>query len=181
MTAAITKEPITRPSIDSNILQLLHKDHQKVAELFFQYTNLESDKDKQECVAEIIKELTIHAQVEEEIVYPAVRDDVEDSEDMMDEADTEHHMVKLLMAELAEMKPSDDHFDSKVTVLCELVKHHVQEEEKEMFEEIRDSNADLKELAVEVLARKAELMEALPTARKAPIKTSSRGRGRKSK
>jgi hypothetical protein len=102
-------------------------------------------------------------------------------EDMMDEADTEHHMVKLLMAELAEMKPSDDHFDSKVTVLCELVKHHVQEEEKEMFEEIRDSDADLKELAVEVLARKAELMEATPTPQKAPIKTSSRGRGRKAK
>jgi predicted component of viral defense system (DUF524 family) len=92
-TAVITKEPITRPSIDSNILQLLHKDHQKIAELFFQYTNLKSDKDKQECVAEIIKKLTVHAQVEEEIVDPAVRDDVDDSEDIMDEADTEHRQV----------------------------------------------------------------------------------------
>ena len=165
-TTTTTKERDAISQADGNILQLLHRDHQKVSELFFKYTNLQSDNEKESCVAEIIKELTVHAQVEEEIVYPAVREDVEDSEDMMDEADTEHHMVKLLMAELEDMKASDDHYDSKVTVLCELVKHHVREEEKDMFDEIRDSDADLNELAAEVLARKAELLEEAPAQKK---------------
>ncbi len=76
---------------------------------------------------------------------------------MMDEADTEHHVVKFLLAELGNMKPSDDHFDAKVTVLCELVKHHVEEEEEEIFEKLKDADVDLKELSQKYVERRAAL------------------------
>ena len=76
------------------------------------------------------------------------------------------------MAELATMKPADDHFDSKVTVLCELVNHHVREEEKEMFKKIDEADIDEEELAAEVAARKVELKEEEPNL-KAPTKSAN--------
>lgn len=140
-----------------DIQHLLHKDHALVADLFFEFSQAEKPAEKKELVAQILSELYIHATVEEEIVYPAVRKKGEDVEDLMDEADTEHHMVKVLMAELANMEPSEKYFDAKVTVLCELVKHHVAEEEKEMFEKIEQADIDGEAVAKKVLARKEEL------------------------
>jgi hemerythrin superfamily protein len=144
-------------SID--ILQILHSDHQMVAELFFQFSQSEDDAEQERIVSEIITQLLVHAQVEEELVYPAVRDGDESAEDMMDEADTEHHVVKFLMAELSEMSAGDDHYKSKVTVLKELVNHHVQEEEKEIFDKLEQSGIDLNELGEAVVKRKEELKE----------------------
>jgi hemerythrin superfamily protein len=126
-----------------------------------------------------LKELYVHATVEEEIVYPAIRKAVDDSEDMMDEADTEHHVVKLLMAELSHMKADDDHFDSKVTVLCELVSHHVAEEEKEMFDEMNEADMDLDALGAAVAKRKEALKKAPMPAMKSPVTTSSRTNSKK--
>ncbi len=161
------------PAPDADVIQLLHRDHQLVRELFFQFSQAEESKEKAELVKSILKELEIHAAVEEEIVYPAIREEAEDAEDMMDEADTEHHVVKLLMAELAKMKPSDDYFDAKVTVLCEMVDHHVKEEEKEMFEKMSESDLDLEALAQEVMARKQELKGSVA---KLPVKTAAKSR-----
>ena len=144
---------------DLDIMQILHRDHMKVDELFFQFAKSEDDSEKKGIVDQIILELGLHAKAEEELVYPEIRDGKEEVEDMMDEADTEHHVVKFLCAELADMKPSDDYFESKVTVLSELVKHHVQEEEKEIFEKLKDSDADLKKLGSQFLQRKAKLAE----------------------
>jgi hemerythrin superfamily protein len=183
MKAAETKPKTSKDSNSKNgdglklvskpmdVVQILHRDHQTVAEMFFQYTQLEEDDEKKELVAEIIKELSIHAQVEEELVYPAIRA-AEDSEDMMDEADTEHHVVKYLLAELSEMEPDDDHYDSKVTVLCELVNHHVQEEEKEIFEKLEDADLDLEELGSKVMSRKEELSAKPPSVKQKPATTS---------
>ena len=156
------KEPKGALVIDStDVTQILHQDHQHVNELFFQYSGLEEDDKtgKNALVKQIIKELTAHAKVEEELVYPAVREVDNESEDMMDEADTEHHVVKFLLSELSEMEAGDDHFDSKVCVLAELVKHHVQEEEKEIFEALRESELDLDDLGQGVLTRKKELLK----------------------
>jgi hemerythrin superfamily protein len=166
------------PEID--VCQLLHQDHQKVAELFFQYSELEEDDDeeKDEIASTIIKELFVHAKVEEELVYPAVRKADDDSQDMMDEADTEHHVVKFLLSELAEMSAGDDHFDSKICVLGELVKHHVQEEEKEIFESLRESGIDLEALGEKVSKRKEELAKSAPPKGKALL-TSSRATSKK--
>jgi hemerythrin superfamily protein len=140
------------------ITELLHEDHQKVKDLFFQFTETESSDEKEQLVHQILTELFIHATVEEEIVYPAVEVEAEDAEDLIDEAETEHHVVKVLMAELSKMTAEDDHFESKVTVLCELVSHHVREEEKEMFQKLRESDADLEELAEQVQERKQSLI-----------------------
>jgi hemerythrin superfamily protein len=159
---AKTREPKSSLAIDStDVTQILHQDHQHVNELFFQYNGLGDDDNagKNELVRQIIKELTAHAKVEEELVYPAVRDVDSKSEDMMDEADTEHHVVKFLLSELSEMEAGDDHFDAKVCVLGELVKHHVQEEEKEIFEALRNSELDLDDLGQGVLSRKAQLLK----------------------
>jgi len=142
-----------------DIMQVLHRDHMKVDELFFQFSKSEDAAEKKRIVDRIILELGLHAKAEEELVYPEIRDGKEDVESMMDEADTEHHVVKFLLAELGAMKPSDDHYDAKVTVLCELVKHHVQEEEKEIFEKLKNSDADLEELGDKFLERKAKLAE----------------------
>ena len=151
-----------------NVIEVLHADHQTVSDLFFRFSQAKEDSEKEELVATIISELAAHAKVEEEIVYPAIREADEENEDIIDEADTEHHVVKFLMSELSTMKAGDDFYDSKVTVLCELVKHHVEEEEKEIFEKLEKSGADLEELGSAVLARKQELT----SGRKPSIKNS---------
>ncbi len=142
-----------------DVIEILHQDHARVDNLFFQYRFLQENKDKKQLVEEILKELYVHATVEEELVYPQIRksSEEEDVQDVMDEADTEHHVAKVVMGELAVMKPSDDHYDAKVTVLCELIKHHVGEEEKEMFKKLKESEIDLEKLGEEVLKRKKEL------------------------
>ena len=131
----------------------------KVDELFFQYKQTDDEARKKQIVEQITFELGVHAKAEEEIVYPVVRDGEEEVEDLMDEADTEHHVVKFLLAELGNMKPSDSHYDSKVTVLCELVKHHVEEEEEEIFEKLKASDEDLEKLAKAFNERKMQLAQ----------------------
>lgn len=147
---------VAEEPIEMDIRQVLHRDHMKVDELFFQFAKSEDDSEKKSLVEQIILELTLHAKAEEEVVYPEIRDGEKEVESMMDEADTEHHVVKFLLAELGGMKPSDDHYDSKVTVLCELVKHHVEEEEKELFEKLKDLD-NLAEMAEKFLERKSSL------------------------
>jgi hypothetical protein len=104
----------------------------------------------------ICHELTIHTQLEEEIFYPTVRE-VIDAEDVMDEALVEHGSAKELIEALEQMAPGDALFDAKVTVLGEWVRHHIREEQNEMFPQVRDSDLDLNELAERLRARKEEL------------------------
>jgi len=144
----------------SDITELLHRDHLKVSDMFFKYTTLDDNKAKQHLAQQIIQELFVHATVEEEVVYSRVREEGEEQEEtkeMIDEAETEHHLVKVLMAELAAMKPADDLYDAKVTTLAELVRHHVREEEKYMFDKMRMSGMDLEEIGSEFLERKGEV------------------------
>ncbi|CAN5150642.1 hemerythrin domain-containing protein [soil metagenome] len=157
MKKAAEQTMVAESPVGMDILEVLHRDHMKVDELFFQFAKSDDDAVKKSIVDEITFELGIHAKAEEDIVYPQLRDGEEEVESMMDEADTEHHVVKFLLAELSDMKPSDDHYDSKVTVLCELVKHHVQEEEKEIFEKLKDSDVDLMQMGEKFLERKLTL------------------------
>jgi len=151
------------PPMDTDVIDLLSEDHRKVEELFEDY---ESSKDeaeddaKAELVATICLELTIHSTVEEEIFYPAARAALDDEDsDMLDEAEVEHMSVKVLIADLADMQPSDALYDAKVKVLSEYVKHHVQEEEGEIFPSVRESEMDLAALGEEVATRKQELID----------------------
>jgi hemerythrin superfamily protein len=152
MISRKTKKPPVQP-----ITELLHEDHQKVYDLFFKFDEAEKGSEKERILKQILMELYVHSAVEEEIVYPAVKEEGSDAEDLTEEAETEHRMVKYLMAELSNMKSSEDLFEAKVTVLCELVKHHVREEEKEMFEKLRESDAN-EELSRRVMERKEALM-----------------------
>ena len=144
-------------SMAADVTELLHQDHQKVQELFFQFSKAEENKEKEALVKEILTELHIHATIEEEIVYPGIEEEVEEGDELVGEAETEHKVVKFLMAELSHMTAANPKFDANVTVLCELVVHHLREEEKEMFKKLRESGADLEELAEQVLERKAQL------------------------
>lgn len=140
-------------------IRLLKEDHREVEKYFKQYEELESDREKQALAQTICKALSVHAQIEEEIFYPAAREKIED-EDLLDEAQVEHASAKDLIAQIQSMKVGDDLFDAKVKVLGEYIQHHVKEEEGEMFPEARDSGLDLKALGEALAERKAKLMAA---------------------
>jgi len=144
-------------TISSNpVLTMLKADHKKVKALFAQFK--EARPQQQEDIAQTtIQELEIHAELEEEFIYPAIREGIDDDE-LMNEANEEHHLVHVLIAELKNLEPSDDIFKAKFTLLGELVKHHVKEEEGEMFPQAQKAKIEWEELKTEVMGRKEQLM-----------------------
>lgn len=137
---------------------LLRADHKHVSDLFGQYERARSANKKSALAAEIYNELTVHATIEEEIFYPAVKRALKDRE-LVPEATVEHATMKNLIAQLEDgSTPDDDMFDAKMTVLSEYVKHHVKEEQNEMFPKARATKLDMKALGAELAARKEELM-----------------------
>ena len=153
-TARKTERAAAKP-VDA--IKLLKDEHKEVKGYFDQFENLEDDGEKQALADKICLALIVHAQIEEEIYYPAVREAIDD-DDLLDEAEVEHASAKQLIAEIQSMKAGDRLFDAKVTVLGEYINHHVEEEENEMFPESRASDLDLKILGEQLAARKAELM-----------------------
>jgi len=149
----------TRARADATTL--LAKDHKDVKALFKRYEKLskaEADgSERQELAEQICRMLTVHAQIEEEIFYPAVRE-AEVDEDLLDEAEVEHASAKDLIAQIQSMSPEDDLYDAKVTVLGEYINHHVEEEEGQMFPKARRAKVDLEGLAGRLTERKQALM-----------------------
>jgi len=144
-------------SKSSDAIALLKDDHRKVEKLFKDFEGAKGDGRKERLARQICMELVIHTKIEEEIFYPALEGKLE--EDMLSEAKVEHDSAKLLIAEIeAGNGESDEYFDAKVTVLQEQVEHHVEEEEKEMFPEVRKADLDLDALGEQIAARKKELM-----------------------
>ena len=147
----------------TDAITLLKNDHRTVKALFDQFKKAQKTSEKAKIVAEAIVALKIHTVIEEEIFYPVVRKALikaigkKESTDLMDEADEEHHVAKLLIAELDTMRPGDDHWEGKFTVLSENIVHHVKEEEGEMFPEARKLDIDFDALGAEMLARKEAL------------------------
>jgi hemerythrin superfamily protein len=140
-------------------IKLLKSDHQQVKQWFDDFEKTDDDAKKQKLARDICQALTVHAQIEEDIFYPAARDaDVDD--DLLDEANVEHASAKHLIAQIESMDTGDPLFDATVRVLGEYVKHHVAEEENELFPECRESNMDLAALGKKLADRKAELMAA---------------------
>ncbi|MDO9238823.1 MAG: hemerythrin domain-containing protein, partial [Methylicorpusculum sp.] len=121
---------------EDDAITLLTEDHKKVKKLFAEFAKLAkdegSDKAKAAVVQQICMALNIHAQAEEELFYPAVRDAIKD-DDLMNEADVEHAGAKNLIAQLEAMAPEHDHYVATVIVLGEMIDHHVNEEEQKMF------------------------------------------------
>lgn len=160
MTKAPVK-PVAKQVIDA--ITLLTEDHKKVKMLFADFAKLAktnaSNTAKADVVHQICTALTIHAQVEEEIFYPAVRAAIKDN-DLMDEADVEHAEAKSLIAQLKTMKPTDDHYNAKVTVLGENIDHHVKEEETDMFPQAKKAKLDMTALG-EAMANRMEELQAV--------------------
>ncbi|WP_206240106.1 hemerythrin domain-containing protein [Novosphingobium terrae] len=156
-----TRKATTAAKRPPDAIKLLKDDHKEVKAWFTQYDKADDDAQKQELADKICLALTVHTQIEEEIFYPAAYDAIED-DDLLDEAEVEHASAKELIAQIQAGKVGDPLFDAKVTVLGEYINHHVEEEEKELFPECRDSKMDLKALGEQLAARKAELMAEAP-------------------
>lgn len=152
-----TSRAAARPT---DAISLLKRDHKEVQGWFDEYDRTEDDARKQELADQICLALTVHAQIEEEIFYPAAYDALDD-DDLLDEAEIEHASAKTLIAEIKGSKVGDPLFDARVTVLGEYVKHHVEEEEKEIFPECRASDMDLKALGEQLAQRRDALMAEL--------------------
>lgn len=135
---------------------LLRADHKLVSGLFAEYEKTRSTSKKRELVAQICTELTIHAQVEEEIFYPAVKRALKDKE-LIPEATVEHATLKELIAQVEGMEPDGEMFDAKIKVLSEYVKHHVKEEQNEIFPKAKASGLDMLDLGEKLAERKDEL------------------------
>lgn len=146
---------------------LLDADHRKVKKMFGEYETLTQSKaasagqKKRDLASEICMELTVHAQIEEEIFYPALREAIKDT-DLLDEAEVEHGTAKDLIAQLEAAADVDDMFDAKVKVLGEYIDHHVKEERNELFVKARAARGlDLVGMREQLAARKEALMEEL--------------------
>jgi hemerythrin-like domain-containing protein len=161
VTRSTTSSPQSRPKArrkgstsgggssgsSADAIALLKDDHRQVEKLFkaFEKTGEKAYRTKAKLVGSIIAELSVHAAIEEQFFYPAVRSQVPAANDDVLEALEEHHVAKWILSELTHMGPESERFDAKVTVLIESVRHHVREEEHELFPEVRSamSRADL--------------------------------------
>ena len=141
----------------SSVTDMLRDDHKKVKGLFEEFEQADDAKAKQWIVETALMELEVHSKLEEELIYPAIRAEIGD-EVLMDEALEEHHVVHGLIGELKKMKPSDDRYEAKFTVLAENVKHHIKEEESDMFPQAEKCEIDWEELYSQVVKRKEQLI-----------------------
>ena len=148
---------------DQDAVSLLSADHAEVKQMFESYKQLvEEDGDseeKRELAEQICLALTVHAEIEEEIFYPAMRESIDDDL-LLDQAEVEHAAAKDLIAQIQGMDPDDALYDAKVLVLGEYIDHHVEEEESEIFPAAEKSGVDLEVLGAELAERKQELMSA---------------------
>jgi hemerythrin-like domain-containing protein len=168
-------------------IALLKQDHRIVEQLFEQFE--EADEGEGIPIAQLVCQLlTIHAQIEEEILYPAAKEALsaegEEEGEMVYEAEVEHATAKDLIAKIEDMGEQDEEYNATVKVLSEYIKHHVKEEENEMFPALKKTELDLKELGSRLFERKQQLMtamgvvepeEAAPTRRRSTAKAKSRG------
>ena len=141
-------------------IAMLRADHKNVSALFEQFEKSRSPAKKKSLVQQICLELTVHAQIEEEIFYPAVQQALRDKE-LVPEARVEHASLKALIAQVEGVEPEGEMYDARVKVMSEYVKHHVKEEQNEMFAKVKTSRLDLAALGAQMDARKQELMAQL--------------------
>jgi hemerythrin superfamily protein len=140
-------------------IALLKADHREVEELFSKYEKAKGASQKQKLAAQICKELTVHAKIEEDIFYPACEGAVD--AELLEEAYVEHDGAKVLIAEIEAGGPDEAFYDAKVKVLSEMIEHHVEEEEKRvegMFSQARKAGLDVDTLGERMASEKKELL-----------------------
>ena len=156
---------------DANIM--LREDHRNVKELFRKFESTEDTQEKKAIADTAILELDIHARLEEEIYYPAVRKMSSDIDEIMNEAEEEHHVVEELMKELLQMKADDPMFSAKFTVMSENVEHHIDEEESEMLPKAAElGRGTMEDLGKRMEQRKQELMSAATSSTRGKRRTN---------
>lgn len=161
--------------MSTDAIVILKDDHKEIRRLFraFRSAGDNAQKQKGQLVDKIIEALTVHTYIENECMYPQVRDLLPDLEDDVFESYEEHHVADVLVTELAAMSPSDERFDAKTTVLIENVEHHIEEEEDEWFPQVREhlGRKKLQEIGAEMLElkKKAPRSPAQPSALKKTI------------
>lgn len=138
-------------------IAILKKDHDAVKGLFQKFEKAESAATKDQIIGQAVMALKIHAALEEEIFYPTVRAHV--GSEVMNEADEEHHLAKVLIAELDLAGKANDHRDAKFAVLAESVRHHIREEENEMLPKAKELSIDFEALGKRMLDRKKQLLK----------------------
>ena len=156
---APAKKSAAGKAAPKDAIALLRADHKLVSDLFEQFEKTRSDARKAAIVAQICKELTVHTEIEEEIFYPAVKAALKDHE-LIPEANVEHASVKDLIAQVEGKTPDGEMYDARVKVMGEFVKHHVKEEQNEMFPKAKKTKVDMVALGAQMAARKQELMSA---------------------
>lgn len=160
-TAAGKKSKSDKTTKAGDATTLLRADHKLVSGLFADYGKARSSTKKKEIVARICAELSVHARVEEEIFYPAVKLALNDKE-LIPEATVEHATLEGLIAQVEGVEPDGEMFDAKIKVMCEYVEHHVKEEQNEMFPKAKAAKLDMVELGARMAERKAELLSLRP-------------------
>lgn len=162
MATRITRISRAAVAARTQVLDALKEDHKRVKKAYRDFQKLDAENDPEACraiVDQVLQELTVHAALEEELLYPAAHGQIED-ESLVDEAEVEHASMHTLMDQLRGMAPGQDKYVARFTVLCEYVTHHVKEEETEMFPQLENVKLDWESLAEEVRARREELMAA---------------------
>lgn len=144
---------------EGDAINMLKKDHDTVKDLFDRFEKASTLREKKKIVAEAIMELKIHATIEEELFYPALRKKQKVDQALLHEADEEHHVAKLLIAELDQMDGSEAHYEAKFTVLAENIRHHIKEEEGELFPQARKTDIDFDVLGKMLHTRKHYFMK----------------------
>lgn len=147
----------------SAILEMLKDDHKRAKKAFRDFERLDPEKDPEACaqlVAQCCAELTLHATLEEELLYPAARNVLAD-EALIDEAEVEHASAKELISQLQQMQPDEEKFAARFTVLGEYLKHHIKEEEGEIFPRLSGAKLDWQALQAQILARREQLSDEL--------------------
>ena len=142
----------------TDAIALLKADHRAVEALFAQYEKAKDSKRKKSLAGQICLELTVHTKIEEDIFYPACKDEIDDG--LWHEAYVEHDGAKVMLAEIEAGNPGDEFYDAKVKVLSEEIEHHVEEEEKRvegMFSQARKAGLDMDALGAKMAAEKAQL------------------------
>ncbi len=159
-TKAKPRSGKTNADAGTDAIALLKADHRAVRKLFEEYESLAKndgdESERQALATRICTEITIHAQIEEELFYPALREAL-DEQDLLDEAEVEHSTARELIGQIESMEPGEELYDAKLTVLGEYVNHHVEEEEKEIFKLAKKTDLDFEAIGEELAARKEEL------------------------
>ena len=153
-TATNSKSAPRSNGAPKDAIELLMADHRVVESLFEKFEASDDNDEKQRIARQVCLELMVHATIEEEVFYPAVKDAVDD--DIYNEAYVEHDGAKVMIAELLEGSPDDDFYDAKLKVLSEMIKHHVKEEEQRdgLFAQAKKGDVDMAALGAELAARK---------------------------